>query len=70
MDQRGAHLVFDLFVVTESGRANRKAKKKAGKQKTEKGVNEDGKKGGKGRGDEREGRGANINSCSPVHHVL
>jgi hypothetical protein len=31
MDQRGAHLVFDLF-ITESGRAN-KAGKKVGKQK-------------------------------------
>jgi len=37
MDQRGAYLVFDLFVVTGSGRANKKAKKSRKTKKNGKG---------------------------------
>ena len=65
------YLIFCRYGVRSSKQKSEEKKKQ--ENKTEKGVNEDGKKGGKGQGDEREGgegRGANINSCSPVHHVL
>jgi len=60
MDQRGAHLVFDLFVVTESGRANKKAGRKSMENKKQKMASTKMERR-EGRGNEREGeRGGQI----------
>jgi len=73
-DQKWAHLVFDVFVITGSDRANktkktRKAEKHEHKNVSTKMEKREGKSEGmNGRG--KGGKGGKYKSCNPVHRVL